>query len=481
MAIVDTVNANIVASQAWATSARDAAREAMNALVDVDYPYPTVGGIGYEPLQQIQPEKASPPSPISLSNAPIISQIEDIIKPDRPDLPSVVMGELLSISIPDVPIIEFPVLTIEPPKYTISQPKNWEFEIGDILITDDPLIQASILRLKNNIEHGGTGLSADVESAIWDRDLERNEQALRDATDKIAVMWAKKGFSLPDGLLANSLSDIQKEYLNKRLDRSREIAVKQAELEQTNIFKSLDLAINLAFKLVDANTRYAELVFKGQEATAKFANEYVSLQIQTYQSLLEAYKATAQVHETMVRAQIAKVELYKAQIEGQQAIMGINEQTVKIYSEELRATVVLMDRYKTEIDAMVAFLGSEKAKVEVNKLQMDAWAKNADVILAKYSGQIDMFKAQSQVNISTAELTSKVGEANLRASLSYSELVQKQIEANNRIDVATAGMRMEAAKAVAQHASTMAAGAMAGVTSGSSMSYGESRPMKEGA
>ncbi|MBU2049351.1 MAG: hypothetical protein KKH61_10290, partial [Gammaproteobacteria bacterium] len=44
-------------------------------------------------------------------------------------------------------------------------------------------------------------------------------------------MWAKKGWSLPDGLLAHSLSEVQKEYMNKGLDRSREIAIKQADLE----------------------------------------------------------------------------------------------------------------------------------------------------------------------------------------------------------------------------------------------------------
>jgi hypothetical protein len=480
MTIESVVTEHIADITAYGVVAQADAHTAMDVLSDMDFPIPSSLIIGYTPLRIIDPDVPAYPSALNLDTAPVIAALAKVDRPDKPTIDAVTLGTLLSITLPNIPSVEFPSLSIEAPIYSITAPTNWDFVVEDILISDDPMVAAAITRLSSNISSGGTGLSASVEADIWDRDKERGEQQLEDSTDKMAVMWAKKGFSLPDGMLAHSLAELQKEYMNKSLDRSREIAVKQAELEQSNLFKSLELSVSLAFKLIESNIHYADLVFRGQEATAKFANEYIELQIKTYASLLDAYKTTAQVHETMVRAEMAKVDLYKAQLEGQKLIGDINEQTVKVYVEQIRATVVLMDRYKTEVDAMVAELGVEKAKVEVNKLQMDAWAKKADATIARFGGEVDLYKAASQVSISVAELQTKAGEANLRATLAANELALKNLEVNERSNQAYAGLRVEAAKGVASVAATLAAGAMAAMNAQAALAYEETKPISGG-
>ena len=338
---------------------------------------------------------------------------------------------------------------------------------------DEPFIQEVFTRLTNNIKNGGTGLSPAIEADIWNRDLERNEQQLADTTDKMTAMWAKKGFSLPDGMLAHSLAEVQKEYMNRLVDRSREIAIKQAELEQTNVFKSMELAITLFDKLVDELTKYETLVFQAQEATAKYANEYIDLQIKTYMSLVEAYKATAQTYEMIIRAELSKVEVYKAQLEGQKLIGEINTQTVQIYAEKIKAVTSLLDMYKTDVQSMVALLEGERVKIDANKAQFDAWAKKADVAVATYNGQIQAYKSQSDVAVASAQVSLSSSEAFIRQQMAQAQLSAEIFSITEKSLAAKAQVSLEAAKGVAVAAATMAGGAMSAMSAHASMSYGE--------
>jgi len=475
------VQSQISIVNGYGASALAAAASALGSLAAAaNIPSSYASEYSFSSIQVPAIDSASPPGAISIGVAPDIISITIPTKVTKPDIATVTLGELLAITLPEVPSISMPSLNLDAPVYEITAPSQWSFGVNsNILITDDPMIQAAINRLTSNIRDGGTGLSPEIEAAIWARDLERNEQQLEDSTDKITSMWAKKGFSLPDGMLAHSLSEVQKEYMNRRIDRSREISIKQADLEQSNLFKSMEMAITLADKLINMLIRYEELVFKGQEATAKYANEYIDLQIKTYASRVDAYKATAQVYEMLIRGELSKVELYKAQIEGQKAIGDVNEQTIKVYSEQLRATTVLIDRYKTEVSAMVSELEVEKVKVEANKLQMDAWAKNADVQIARYSGEIEKYKADNQVNIASADIHGKIAEANMRAAIAVVESNVRGYEAQERGMVARAQVAMEAARGVATAAAAMASGAMAAMSAHAGMTYSESMALEE--
>lgn len=477
-AALTKVESQMANMQGYANSALSAAESALGTLANLEITtnYPTsysFSSLNYNPIAVTQPTAPT------IEAAPDLATIIVPTKVVRPSYADPTLDALYGIIIPEIPTILFPSIDLTPPVYSIPAPLPWSFSVGNVIITDDPMIQAAIDRLTSNIKNGGTGLSADVEAAIWARGLEREERQLEDSTTKVTSMWAKKGFSLPDGMLANSLSDLQKEYLNRKLDRSREIEIKQAELEQTNLFKSMELAVNLASNLINMLIKYEELVFRGQEATAKYANEYIDIQIKTYMSKVEAYKATAQVYESIIRAEIAKVEVYKAQIEGQKLIGETNKQNVEIYSEKIRATSVLVDRYKTEVQAMVSELEVEKTKIESNKLQFDAWAKKADVSIAKYNGEVEGYKAASMVNISTAELQAKQAEANLRSAIAAVEVSVKSYEVSERGNNLKAQITMEAARGVAQATASLAAGAMAAMSAHASMSYSESMALEE--
>ena len=95
------------------------------------------------------------------------------IYPDKPsisipNMKDVVLGAMLQYVIPDVPTVIDPTLPTPPQMITIN-PTDWNFAIDNILVSDDPMVQAVMDRLRRNILHGGTGLSPDIEAAIWNR------------------------------------------------------------------------------------------------------------------------------------------------------------------------------------------------------------------------------------------------------------------------------------------------------------------------
>jgi len=86
---------------------------------------------------------------------------------------------------------------------------------------------------------------ASVEDAIFDRETERALLLHKDALDNIAAEWSKRGFTLPNANLLAALSIAETEYMNKRLDISRDIAIKSWELTDANTKFYVKLAHDL--------------------------------------------------------------------------------------------------------------------------------------------------------------------------------------------------------------------------------------------
>lgn len=473
MSIETSVTEALSQFQSYASSAVSTANTAISSIQDQDFGFSFTPGLTHPALSRTSPVEPTPPGDVTVSIPPAVEVVSVPGVPTEPAYSTPDVPTLLSLTIPEVPEVIFPSLDIEVPSYSISDAPNFTFSISDILISDDPLMQAAIDRLKNNIVYGGTGLTEAVENAIWARDLERMEQQLEDATDKVMAMWAKKGFSLPDGMLAHALSEVQKEHYNKLTDRSREISIKQAELEQTNIFKSLELAVSLAGQLSDMLIKYETLALQAQEMTAKFANEYIDMQIKTYGIALEGFKAAAAVYEAKIRAMASQVETYKAQIEAEVAKNQVNESSVKLYSEQMRAITVLVDIYKAKVQAMTVLLEGEKVKVEANKTQFDAWAKETETNIALFNGRIEQFKAESQFNVADAEAYNRWAESSAKITLADSELLLKRAEMELNALQFKQKMQVAAQESIAQAAGTLAAGAMAAAHASASMSYSE--------
>ena len=547
---LDDIRRIVDEQRSWGETAIADARAALDALKSVGYQYTMYGNISEKEMHTVSLLPPTTPGELTIEDAPDVSYTYDEPTPPTPldmtgkiptEVPEVdwsnirtpetpsltwpnatmntpAMGTLYGYTPPtNAPVINFPNISLTPPgdlDLTITYPS---FSVEPITILDDPLVEIIRSRLTDNIRYGGTGLLPDIEDAIWNRDLERNEQQLEDSTDQIIQTWAKKGITLPDGMLANSISESQREYMNRRIDRSREISIKQAELEQTNLFKSMELGINLFGTVVKALSDYNQLMLQSQEYTAKYTAEYINLQIQAHNHLVDVYKAKVQTYEVQVRAELAKVEIYKAEIEAALgnlkadqltteiyrtqvmaaieeykghldadkliveifseetkaaiAQAGLEESKVRVYAEQVRAAMSYVEIYKAQVEAYVAELGGEKAKIESNIAVVDIWRKKVDASIAAYNVKIEEYRANTQFNIGAAQTSITKNEAELRswaealrANLEYTKLEEQSIKSK-------AELELEAAKGVAIVASNMASGALASLNANASMAF----------
>ena len=152
-------------------------------------------------------------------------------------------------------------------------------------------------KLLHDITEGSPAVPQDIEDAIFGRENERALLVHQDTLDRISAEWSKRGFTLPDGLLAALISQAEIDFANKRLDVSRDISIK-------------------SFELSDANTKFA--IEKGiawyalriETYKAKIQAEIARIEaiVKAYLGEAQVYQATAQVYSTLTDAKVKKFD-----------------------------------------------------------------------------------------------------------------------------------------------------------------------------
>ena len=381
---------------------------------------------------------------------PIVPIMTDIV------IPEFIEGTINSIS-STLPIMDFGVPSVS--------------EIPTTETTYDSFLLTIRSRLESNILNGGTMLNPIVEADLWNRDLERNEQALQDSIDKLTGQWAKLGFSAPDGLLSGSIIAINNEYTNKRLDRSREIAVKQAELEHTGLFKTLELGISLENILLTSQNEYAKRILESSKATADITITLFKERVTRYNSLLEAFKTDALVWKTNIEAEAVRADVYKARLSAAQTIANVDESRVKAYTAQIAGVEQLVNIYNTEVKSVAIKYEAEKQKIDRYKVMVEAYVAAIDGITKKYLGDVDAYKAYIQSWVATSDSQTKLLDLKARADIAELDATIKEWEVQLKLIQESTNVKLEALKTVAQVSSNLAAGALSAVHASVSDSY----------
>lgn len=419
---------------------------------------------------QIAQEIPDSPDASLYPKVPIEPSMSDYSFPSAPAYSLPTTPTLTDIVVPEFIDGTITPITSTMPVITFDVPTSPTIDTGS-QAPEDSLMQATKAKLESNILNGGTMLDPTVEDDIWNRDLERHEQALQDAIDKLTSQWAKLGFSMPDGLLAGSIIAVNNEYANKRLDRSREIAIKQAELEQQGMFKSLELAIGLEQLVIGSFNEYAKRVFEASKATADVTIEIYKQRVVQFNVMLEAYKTDVTVYKTQIEAEMVRAEAYKARMIGVQTLANIDESRVKLYATHIEAINQLVNVYKTEIQAVGLMYEAEKTKIERFKTQVDAYTAQVDAITKKYASEVEAFKAYVQGYAASADAHVKLTDIDVRAGIAEVEATIKEWEIQLQIQHETNSLQIEGLKAAASAASNLAAGALSAAHASASTGY----------
>ena len=330
------------------------------------------------------------PSTAVVPDSPVIDTDQDY-----PDAPVQVLPDvptLEDLQIPDVPIITLPTFNEVVPTQTIVIPSS------TFTWSEDPYSDAMLTAVTSALlerVQGGTGLDVTIENQIWDRSIQREDALSRRAKQELLQKEAQTGFSRPQGSTQAALDSIVQNTQNQSSTLSRDIAIKQAELEQSNMQQTITSIISLEQQLISHFDRVQDRALEAEKFSQQIFFDIYNAEVAKYNVELETYRAYVLAYETQLRAELTKLEVYKGELEGQRLVGELNQQLLQVYTAELSGLQTEVNLYKTQLEAINTRLSAENLKISVFKSEVDAFNSQIQAKNSEYQGYSTAVSAEA--------------------------------------------------------------------------------------
>lgn len=381
----------------------------------------------------------STPAPLDVSDpgdAPTVQSEFDF--PDAVSVTLPTVPTLEELSLPTAPVIDLPSFELDIPVIPSTlTPPGLIFEFTEEEYSSS-LMSSLTAELLDRIQNGGTGLSPTIEQAIWDRARNREDQNAIRSENQIKVEQASQGFSRPQGAHFAALDQLAQETQNKNADLSREIAIKQADLEQRNIEFAMQTALSLEQSWLQYHNQVQQRAFDSEKFVQEAALALYEADIKKFGLQLEVYKTYSQAFESRVKAELAKAEIFRTELEAQKLIGDINEQKVKLYEAQLSGI-------RTSVDVYIAQVGAIKTQIEAESLKIQNFKSLVDVFatqVAAKKSEYDMYT--SAVNGEMAKI--QIYDSKVKAFVSRVDAYSKQVDTESKridSDIQVEGLRLK--------------------------------------
>jgi len=166
--------------------------------------------------------------------------------------------------------------------------------------------------LFNAIQNGGTGIHASVEDQIWQRDRARVIAESERAEDELLTAWAGRGYTIPPGSLIYGMQQVQKEAADRISQASRDVAVKQAEMEVENVRFAIGNAKELYLGSLGAAADYIRALSIGPSSAQAIIPSITDSQARLIQAANSYYQSRIGVEELKLKASMPPAEYDQA-------------------------------------------------------------------------------------------------------------------------------------------------------------------------
>lgn len=395
---------------------------ALSALQNVVYAPPSKPAIVADPTAVTINATTAP-------TAPVLPAI-DVPVPVFPTVPAepTLNLTIAAIGVPTLDVVQAPTLVdpIAPTDISVSFPTDpGSFDTTFRLVQptsysyspSTPYATALLQSVRDSIAarlNGGTGLDAAVEEAIWNRGRSRELAATTAARAEVLRSQEARGFSLPTGVAAAQDREATRDYYGKVSEFGRDIAIKQAELEQSNAQKTIDQGMAMEGRLIEYANQTEQRAFESARVLADNAVAIYNAQINELQNLVAAFNTNATVFRAKIDLQQTRVNVFKAQVDAFTAKFGANDARVKLYSTRLQANESLIALYRAQLEGNKTLVEIEQAKAQVFGEQIRGFTAQINGEVAKLeapkvraqvqSAQADVYKAQVDAYATTANV-----------------------------------------------------------------------------
>ena len=356
-----------------------------------------------------------------------------------PDVPT-----LHALNLPTAPDINIAALSIQRPSFIAPdalqdtyRPDLVDYQDFLWTTTNDRVGDTGVYDMHARLQAmlaGGTGLPLTIERALFDRAIGRDEISSRQAVAQAEGEWAAKGFSLPGTTLLARVQEIRQQNRIEQGRINRELSIQFHTQEIENLRFSVQQAIALEGVLLDAHTKILSVARELADGHWVVAKGIYDSAVALFGLQLEIYKADIAVYTERIKAELVKLEVYKAQLDGLQAIGQLNQQLVDIYKVKLdafltgvevykaqiqgaeiqvRAELNKVEVYKAQIEAYSALLGAERVKYEIYNTTVDAEQVKAQIYTAQvdaYGRRIEAYRSNVAAEVAKVEALSRVNE-----------------------------------------------------------------------
>ena len=382
--------------------------------------------------------------------APVLGEVAMPVAPGfvLPEVPT-----LIALNLPDAPTLDLPdftdVLGAAPGAPTAS------FSWSEVTY-DTALLGTLNSRLAELVGGAASGLSPAVEDAIWQRGREREALLAQDAVGEATRMFAGRGFSIPGGTLARIVQQALQDANGRASALSRDVMIKQAELEQSNFQFAFNTAMQLESRLIEHFNAVQNRALDAAKFTFQALIQIFQARVQLYQADVAAFTAKADVFKTRLQAALARLDIYKAELEGQQLIGALNTQLVQRYTAQLEGVKTTAELFRTQVDAAKAQLEAQQQRVSVYVAQLQGYDSQVKSKATEYEGyatrvraelsKVQMFSEQVGAYKSRTEAYGALVNARLGAqSMNFKQLQEFPLEVyRQRVAAYQAGVSAEA-------------------------------------
>ena len=368
---------------------------------------------------------------------PIAPARPDAIEiPDAPNLVMPALPSFVQLNLPSVPVIEIPEFSSDRPVF-VEPGLSGSFGFTPTAYTS---------ALKDRLEaklatwmEGQEALPPQIEEALFSRGRERVDIENRRAIDERVGEFANRGFTEPSGALAASLDSILRNGQDRKAEFNRDVTIKAFDEALANTRLAVQQGIALEQVATNIHIEEQRLTLAAAQNVRDTALAIYAAKREAFVARLDGYRTDATVYAERIRAQLSRVELYKAQIEGEKAKGEINEQRVRVYAEQVRSLTVAADLYRATVDGL-------RAKADVQKSIFDAFRAEVDAFEARWSAygkEVDAYRAQIEAENSKATVHRNLVDAYATRTTAWGTKVGNQI-AVKRLGIDQHGQRLSA-------------------------------------
>lgn len=407
------------------------------------------------------PASPSLVEPESPGSAPSLKDIE-LPEYEGGELPTV--PSLEELRIPVAPDISFDEFDVSRPEF--SAPDDYLYD-NNLIAETKELASQQLEKYKDNdldgkklrdvwseMAEGGTGLPPEIEQALFDRAVNRDEVSSVQAIRQAQGEWAARGFSMPGSTILARESEIRTENRKERGRINRELSIQQHTQQIENLRFVVEQGVRLESQRQELFIRTLDAARSVVTSSYEVYRSLLSARVDILNSQLQIYQTDVQVFREKLQIELNRLEVFRAQIEAEQAKGTINQQKVDVYRAQLsavqtnadvyraqiegangliRAETEKMNAYRARVQAFQAQWEGEQTKVEVYNSKVAAEETKARVYegqIRGYAERVNAYRASTEAARSGVEAQTNLNESKVRQYSAEVEAWSQNVSAN---------------------------------------------------